>query len=490
MNIRLNPLMRLLSRASRAFAIIATVATAATPRVAWAHAHLVKSAPAAGSHVRISPTAIQLWYSEAADPTLTTVSIIGPDGAHILTGKLLAAAANPLLLSTTLASPLPPGRYTVNWHAVAKDDGHPSQGSFVFTVDSATAGVTGAVANNDSMSRSDTVPTMNAPVKAETASIQWMDVEAPGYIIARWLSFAGLISVLGVVGFALLVLPRVAPQNDAAQMSNFKVSARRRAMTLGVVAALVIIVSAVWRLYAELGVVGGDVTVGKLIQTFWGHVWLAQVVLAALLCLTFSHARGERAGKSVSPAWPVTVIAALLLSATPTFSGHAAAAVSHRALSIGLDIVHVLAAGGWLGGLFILAAAGVPAALATRADTETSEPLPLIARLVNAFSPLALCLASLVVLTGAVAAWLHVGSFSGLFHSAYGAVLLVKLACVVLVLAAGGHNWLRMRAELAHPETGASAVGSFRRSAWSELTFAAMVIAATAVLVAVQPPLH
>lgn len=478
-----------LARVARALAITAAVAAVMMPRAAWAHAHLVKSAPAAGSHVQLSPTVIELWYSEAADPALTTVSIVGPNGAHVVIGKLLADAKNPLLLSAAPSSTLPPGLYTVSWHAIARDDGHPSQGTFVFTVDGAAAGVTASTVNTHSVSPADTLSKSSARAQPETRSLEWTDVEAPGYIVARWLNFAALITTLGVVGFVFLVIPRVGAESDPARMAAFRESVRRRAATLGVVATLVGIIALLWRLHAERGVIGGAVTVAMLLQSFWGHVWLVQFVLTALLCAAFALARGERAGRKVGPAWPVAAIAALLISATPAFSGHAGAAVSHRVLSIGLDVVHVLAAGGWLGGLFVLAVAGIPAARANRANTERGESLPLIARLVNSFSPVALTLAILVVLTGAVAAWLHVGSFSMLFHSAYGTVLLVKLAFVVLVLAAGGHNWLRMRAELA-ADTGGSAVSSFRRSAWSEVVFAALVIAATAVLVAIQPPLH
>ena len=491
-----------LRKLARRLAILTALAITIAPRSAWAHAYLVRSAPAAGSHIQGSPKLLQLWYTEEADPALSTVSITGPDGVRVAMGRLLADAGNPLLLTSALDSPLAPGLYTVEWHAIAKDDGHPSKGTFTFTVDgtgaataAATAAATTAAAAattgwTDSAVARDSVAAAQAAAQPRQVSISWTDVEAPGYIVARWLNFAGLLTVLGVVAFILLVLPRVARQSDAEQLYTLKLRVRRRATTLGVVAALVILVTAAWRLYAELGVVGGNVTATTLLHSFWGHVWLAQILLAALLCLTFAHARGERAGKSVSPAWPVTVLAVILISATPAFSGHAAAAVSHRGLSVAVDIVHVLAAGGWMGGLLVLVIASVPVAIAARGNTENSESLTLVARMVAAFSPLALSLATLVIVTGGISAWMHVGSFSGLFHTAYGTVLLVKLGFVVLVLAAGAHNWLRMRPELARQNGSSATIASFRRSAMTEVGFAAIVILVTAVLVAVQPPLH
>jgi copper transport protein len=419
------------------------------------------------------------------------LSVVGPSGERIDVGALVADATNPLLLSAALTKPLAPGHYTVVWHAVAKDDGHPSQGQFDFTVDpasspsSASAGAAAAAL----ASPPPTQPSTSADTAAN-ATLQWSGVEAPGYVIARWFTLASLLTVLGVVSLALLVLPRVAAHNDAMPLSTFKTDVRRRAASLGVGAALVLILASVWRLYAELSVVGGTVTIATLLHSYWGHVWLTQVVLAAILVLTFAFARREQPLKKVSGGWPLTVIAVVVISGTPAFSGHAAAATDNRVLSIVLDVLHVLAAGGWLGGLVVLAVAGVPAAIAARSKGDVGDSVPLIARLVNAFSPLALVLASVVVLTGAVAAWLHLGSFSALFHSSYGTVLLIKLACVILVLLAGAFNWLRMRGALAHHETLGSAIAGFRRSAWSELTAGVLVIAATAVLIALQPPIH
>lgn len=434
-----------------------------------------------------------MWYSEAADPTLSRLSIVGPSGERVGVGPLVADVANPLLMSAALRTSLAPGHYTVAWHAVAKDDGHPSHGKFDFTVDAATptSGAAGAASTAAATGAVQTAALSDSTVAgAGSAAIQWMNVEAPGYIVARWFTLASLLTILGVVTLVLLVLPRVAAQNDAAQLSCFKTDARRRATLLGVAAALVLILASLWRLYAELAVIGGAVTAATLLQSYWGHVWIIQVVLAAIVAITFAFASREKAGRSVRGWWPATIAATILISCTLAFSGHAAAATDYRGLSIVLDVGHVLAAGGWLGGLLVLTIAGVPAALADRSNGDTGDAIPLIARLVNAFSPLALALASVVVVTGGIAAWLHLGSFSALFHSAYGTVLLVKLACVALVLCAGAFNWLRMRAALSRHDSLGSARGAFRRSAWSELAAGVLVIAATAVLIAVQPPIH
>lgn len=183
-------------------------------------------------------------------------------------------------------------------------------------------------------------------------------------------------------------------------------------------------------------------------------------------------------------------VLAVLIAATPAMSGHAIGADRYRNLSVALDAVHVLAAGGWLGGLLAVAVAGVPAALTVSSDSDLASGIPVIARVVNAFSPTALIFAACVVVTGGIAAWMRVGSIAALRDTSYGLALLVKLGFVALVFAGGAYNWLRMRRALSHYESETGAVGSFARSAWLELASGVLVIAATAVLVTLQPPVR
>jgi copper transport protein len=315
-------------------------------------------------------------------------------------------------------------------------------------------------------------------------------------VLARWLAFVALITVVGVAAFVLLVLPRVGPQNDADQVREFGDRATQQAAKLGIAAGIAFLIASLWRLYAEHAVVGGNVTMGVLLSSFWGRVWITQFAIAVIVCIAFVAAAraSARASRLRGAAWLVAAITAVVLAATPAFSGHAIAATGNKGLSVGLDVVHVIAAGSWLGCLLTLTVVGVPAALSVGsspvADAGTPGGLSLLARLVNAFSPLALVFAGLVVASGVIAAWMRIGSFGALFHSTYGTVLLIKVGLVILVLAGGAFNWLRMRAELAHRERGGSAAGAFRRSAWFELTAGVLVIAVTAVLVATQTPVR
>ncbi|MDQ6736698.1 MAG: CopD family protein [Gemmatimonadota bacterium] len=310
----------------------------------------------------------------------------------------------------------------------------------------------------------------------------------PVYPVARALNFAAIVTLLGVVALRVLVIPAVVRGDASRQSTAFAPVAARAGAKLGLLAGLAALLASLGRLRGEFSVVGLDASVWSLLQTTWGHVWIAQVILAVVACAAFALAAVMDGPILRAGAWILAATAAVLMAATPALSGHAAGASRYRTFSLALDTAHVLAAGGWLGGLLAIALAGVPAAMIVSSDSELGGGLPLIARIVNAFSPTALVFAACVVVTGSIAAWLRIGSVTLLLASAYGEALLIKLALVAIVFAGGAYSWLRMRRALTRYESETAAVITFRRTAWAELVTGMLVIIATAVLVALPPP--
>jgi putative copper export protein len=144
------------------------------------------------------------------------------------------------------------------------------------------------------------------------------------------------------------------------------------------------------------------------------------------------------------------------------------------------DALHVLAAGGWLGTLLVTVVAGLPVTLRGAPGSRGREASALI----GAFSPVALWCAGLLVVTGLVAAILHLGSISALWESRYGQVLLIKLAVIAVLLVVASINWRILRPRLGTDQ----ATRRIRGSAVAELTLALVVLVVTAVLVATPPP--
>jgi copper resistance protein C len=95
----------------------------------FAHAKLQSSSPGSNEQLTVAPKTLTLKFSEAAQ--LAVLKLIR-DGKEINIPIDKKAPA-----SQTYELPLPglaPGKYTVQWTAVAADDGHVTKGSFDFSI--------------------------------------------------------------------------------------------------------------------------------------------------------------------------------------------------------------------------------------------------------------------------------------------------------------------------------------------------------------------
>jgi putative copper export protein len=251
-----------------------------------------------------------------------------------------------------------------------------------------------------------------------------------------------------------------------------------RARVLGVLGAIFLFATALARLVAQTSAVeGGAATLAGmgavLAHSLWGVGWVLQVAggIAVLVWVT-------RSGPSARALWPLAMLGALGLAVSGALSGHAAGS-AYSALAITADSVHVLGAAGWLGTLLVVAAAGLPAA-----GAEPDKRAGSVSALVNAFSPVALTCASLVVATGILSAWLRLRHWDAFTESRYGQTLLIKIAVLLPALAIGAYHWRKVRPSLEQPGASARLAGTVSL----ELSLGALVLAVTAVLVATPLP--
>jgi len=210
------------------------------------------------------------------------------------------------------------------------------------------------------------------------------------------------------------------------------------------------------------------------LETGWGWGWLLQ--FGGTLLAIAAYFRLSHSGRGA----PWALAAVLVLSATPALSGHALSSGTYAPLAVAAGTMHVLGAGGWLGALAILVLAGLPAVQ----QLESGDRSMAVAELVNAFSPTALLCAGLVLATGTLVAWIHLGSIADLWNTSYGRLLLIKLGVLGGVAGAGAYNWRVVKPVLGNDV----ATRQLRRSATFELCIALVVVAITAVLVATPTP--
>lgn len=295
-------------------------------------------------------------------------------------------------------------------------------------------------------------------------------VDAAAWV--RWVGYAALFAVVGACTFRQLVWRKVP---DA----PVRGSLGRRAASLGAAAALVLVATHLLRLYLQLKTFsdpGAPLSLemaGPIISsTAWGSGWRWQIG-AGILAL---------AGLAVARTWTAGWLAAGIGAAVSIFAavrtGHA---IEHPWGVAGtiLQVVHLGAGAAWLGTLLFIMGAAYPA-LRERPD----EREHLLSRLVNGYSPLALGAGLTTIALGLLLGWTYVGGIEPLFSSAYGRTLLVKVALLAGVAATGAWNWRRVR-----PALGAAPGASrLRRSATVELVFGTLLLAVTAVLVALPAP--
>ena len=460
--------MRVLRLPGRPIWVVAIVLGFAllVPAIALAHQALRFSEPHAEAVVEVVPDTLRLTFYEPLRMEFTQVEVEGPQGRLAL-GELRTAADEPELLLVPIEAGWHAGEIEVRWRTVGAD-GHPSSGSFSFEVPEGTQGL---------------------PVEAEPApppveegalgDVQRLEPQSPVYAAIRWITFVALIAMIGAVVFRGGVLPRVRRRLDAG--GSLVVAGSRRAAGVGIAAALLLLVAGIVRLWAQTAALHSPAEAispaawaAALGLQPWGAGWWLQMgaALAGAVCFAVAR-RGSRAG------WVGGGLAAVVAATTPALSGHAAAA---SGTAIAVDTLHVLGAGGWVGGLALLLVAGIPAAR----GLDRGHRGPAVAALVHGFSPIALGFAALVVATGVGSAWIQLGVLPNLWTSGYGRTLLLKLVLVAGVFGMGAYNNLKVR-----PSLGDEAGGTrIRTSGTLEFLLALAVLVVTAVLVATPPPTY
>ncbi|MDB6110337.1 MAG: Copper resistance domain protein [Pedosphaera sp.] len=186
--------------------------------------------------------------------------------------------------------------------------------------------------------------------------------------------------------------------------------------------------------------------------------------------------------------WSVTGLLGCSAIVLTSLVSHAAAQPVGRYAAIAVQVAHISGAAIWMGVLIqLLLARGT----IQRASSGTG--VALVAEIVRRFSPVALIVVSLLVLSGVLAAWRYLGGVGALFTSAYGLTLLVKLALLTLALFAGLVNYRIIRPRLlAMDRSNADAVKlvlrRFGRMLELEVTAGLLVITVAGILASVSPP--
>ncbi len=293
------------------------------------------------------------------------------------------------------------------------------------------------------------------------------------FALGRALAYAGALLLVGSCAF-LALIPRW--RTDLDDDRSLPARALPRAWRVAISAGGLLVVAHLLRVYGQLRsflepgeAITWEAARPILTQTTWGRGWLAQLGAASLALIV-----AWLAARRPVPGLALLGTSALAVAVTSPLTGHAGEHPWGVAFGIGLHSVHLLGGGIWLGTLATLAIAALPVV----ADHAA------LARLIAAFSPLALVGAGLAVSAGLVLGYGYVGDLTALTTSTYGRTLLVKTALLAGTMGLGAWNW---RSVTPHLGT-ADGTRRLTRSTRLELTIGLLLIGATAVLVALPAP--
>lgn len=352
--------------------LLAALVAVAPP--AFAHALLERSYPAAGASLPRSPGVLKLYFTEAPDPRLSTVTLLTSAGRAVPGVGMPASAPGDAQELRSALPHLAKGVYTVNWRTVSKVDGHITNGSFAFGIGvqpPAAAAATGAAGGSTG-----STPSLAA-------------------VIGRWLFYWGLALLASAGAAGMLVFRGRLPSRAG------------------------LVIAAGW-LYAAVGLLimilaeqaAAGVTFGALFAAATGRSLLAQAIaLAACGAVVLYVARRPQGRKLTLLA--AAAAAALFVHAQ---AGHAENQSPVRFLNVADQWLHMLAAAVWVGGLVWL--------LFGLRDLRGAERASAVRR----FSQLALAAIALLAVTGVLRAVPEVGSPGALVSTSFGIALLVKPA--------------------------------------------------------------
>ncbi len=286
-----------------------------------------------------------------------------------------------------------------------------------------------------------------------------------GKMALEYVGFLSYFAVYGALGFHFQVLKTLRRESGIRVAGSAVDRVDRRAGTIGFVGSLLMVLTLVAGLSERASAKG--ISMMDVVSA-GGERQIFQIVCIAIFVISFALA-----AQRMQAAWLAACVTAAAFALRNIVTG--------RWFSL-VNPLHEVAASLWLGTLTVLVFAGLTSV--RRGTTSRNERGRLVAEMVSRFSPLALSAAALLGITGVTTAWRHLKHLDSLWTTPYGYALDVKLCVVLIVVSLGAWNWRRMKPRLG----GEEAAIAIRRSATAELSFAAVVLAVTSLLVSVPSP--
>lgn len=369
---------------------------------ASAHAFLLRSTPLDGATLDQAPAALRLTFDEDILLREASVTLRSSDGSVLLrSGPALGATDTSNEAGPELVVGLPAtgqGTFSATWSVRSADDLHQTTGTVSFAV-----GQTYLAQGVD--------PAGPVP-QALSSSLRWLD-------------FTGIALLLGALLLIVAVTPRsqIGPSRRAALRSRLWCVVTVTAASELLLGIAVLIDSA-----------GGTDVLGMLTSAHLGRLWLLrEASFAAAAVTSFLAARHRGSVRAYAVATTALTVGSLAAVVSSSHVGVGA----ERPFALLLLLAHLGFASAWAGAVLLLLVFLVLERVG--ASSLTARPL------LRPFGAPAVCCVAVAVVTGIALTARQVASVDALLTTAYGQILIVKVAGFGIAGLLGLKTTIRLR---------------------------------------------
>ncbi|MEH7444191.1 copper resistance protein CopC [Bacillus sp. JJ1122] len=352
------------------------------PQEVFAHASLKMAEPAPDSELKTPPKEIVLSFDERLENELYSIKVFNENGEKVGNGKT-KMSKNQKSMHQSLPD-LPDGNYVISYSVISAD-GHPVKSSYVVSIGEET------VFKRD----------INQLVLEKQES-------SAGFTI-----FTSLVRILFYMALILTTGWIVWGTIHNLEKEEIKSTFRQRAIHL----QIALFITTVGLGFVQLSELLDRWTLTEIGSTLTGTT--VGISLVATVLLSLAGFPLLLRFKAVDLVWVLMILAA------KSFNGHAAAFEPEiRSMSLQLDVVHLLGAAIWAGGLLYIL-------------TYWKKQREHVRQFLPFFSQVALISILILIVTGIAYTLIFLPQLNYLLHALWGKLLLVKIAFVLLVFVIG-----------------------------------------------------
>jgi copper transport protein len=469
--------------------------------IVYAHSLPVTKSPAPDSIIKKGdplPSKVVIDFSERPEPAVSTITVLNGRNERVDNGNFVIVGDHSREAMTTLnTKKLTDGVYTVSWMTQSADDGHIARGSYVFGI-----GNIGPGAADESAFSLGGANQQHSQVQTVTSNwdglIKWPLIVSQATVVGAifshlflWEKFVSKIRTK-VNGHGGL---------NTAPSRRMDIPVFKRFTMLLVGVSVVIIGSSTGLLFLQItelspNNISGYATIFiSLLHGPSGFAWLVRSITSFVVILAaitnyylvkknrinriddYDQSYSQRQlkydrTKKRKILFPSSLLLYLSLTAG-SISIFANSATSHNSavtfipsLAVSLDWLHFMAVSMWVGGLFYISAILLTAirdrakSTIDESDIQETSKLPnrtlpydvkksqaihyYLALLLPRFSLVATVSLGVIGISGLYMAWIQLTTLDALFSTAYGNILIVKLAVALPLILLGGYHQLKI----------------------------------------------